>query len=541
MTIENFFGRLNEDGLFIDQIVDHRGLGEIYVHLGATIWLFVAAMIAIIFIWANFGRREQGWLALISGIFFVGLIGFGEAAEHFFTAQWHDFFHYLHILAAPVSLFFLYLAVDELRLLYYYNSSKKTLNPRTTAAILGAVVATSAILGYQGAAALSLRIEMPILSITLIPTVVIAYMLVRRSFDLYREQYRVPLFNLSTVSTILTLIPLMAWGAVMLSLVIWLCRAADIASAGLAYAVFHTIQDLFHGGMGAVMLGSVMILVLARDTAAVEDSIVQSAKLISLGEMTVDVAAELNNPLMSIVGYTTLILEDEEVPAGRRRDLELVLREASKAVDMTKHLLDFAGRPKPKLQVMDIEGPLDGALELMAGRMRQAGVKIVKSMQKPLPFVSIEPDQLKQAFVNILNNAVDAMPGGGQLEVYVTAQEREIEICFTDTGTGMSTETIERIFEPFYSSGSKQGTGLGLSLALSIAKEHGGEVEVSSQKGIGSTFTIKLPTIEPADAPVDQGGAGPLLLDEGPGESVVAAASLSSPSPARGVRSKLLN
>ena len=536
MTIENFFGRLNEDGLFADQIVDHRGLSEIYVHLGAAIWLFVAAMIAIIFIWATFGRREQGWLALISGIFSVGLIGFGKAAEHFFTAQWYDFFHYLHILAAPVSLFFLYLAVDELRLLYYYNASKKTLNPRTTAAILGVVVVTSAILGYQAAVALDMPIEMPILSITLIPTVVIAYMLVRRSFDLYREQYRVPLFSLSTVSTILTLIPLMAWGAVMLSLVIWLGRVADIAGAGLAYAIFHTIQDLFHGGMGAVMLGSVMILALGRDTAAVEDSVIQSSKLISLGEMTVDVAAELNNPLMSIVGYTTLILEDEEVPARRRRDLELVLREASKAVDMTKHLLDFAGRSQPKLQVMDIEGPLDGALGLMAGRMRQTGVKIVKSMQKPLPFVSIKPDQLKQAFVNILNNAVDAMPGGGQLEVYVTAQEREIEICFTDTGTGMSTETIKRIFEPFYSSGSKQGTGLGLSLALSIAKEHGGEMEVSSQKGIGSTFTIKLPTIESADALADQGGAGAHTVDDGPDAAAVAASGVSLPSPAAGAR-----
>ncbi len=121
-------------------------------------------MLAIIFIWANFGRREQGWLALTSGIFTVGLIGFGEAAEHFFTAQLHDFFHYLHILAAPVSLFFLYLAVDELRLLYYHQSPKKVLTIGTTAAILGAVAATSAILGYQASAALDLPIEMPILS-----------------------------------------------------------------------------------------------------------------------------------------------------------------------------------------------------------------------------------------------------------------------------------------------------------------------------------------------------------------------------------------
>ncbi len=289
----------------------------------------------------------------------------------------------------------------------------------------------------------------------------------------------------------------------MLSLAIWLGRVADIAGAGLPYAIFHVIQDLFHGGMGAVMLGSVMILVLARDTAAVEDNIMQSAKLVSLGEMTADVAVELNNPLMSIVGYTTLIMEDPDVPPGRRRDLELVLREASKAVDMTKQLLDFAGRPEPKLKVMDIEGPLDEALELMGGRMRQADVKVVKSMQKPLPFVSIEPDQLKQAFVNIMNNAIDAMPGGGQLEVYTTAPGPEVEVCFTDTGTGMSKEIIDRIFEPFYSAKGTPGTGLGLSLALSIAREHGGSLEVSSQKGIGSSFTLKLPTIAEVAATLD--------------------------------------
>ncbi len=494
MNLEAFFGRLNEDGLFSDQLVAHRGLSEIYVHLGAAAWMSIAALMAVIFIWANFGQRRQGWLALNSGILFVGLIGLGEAAEHLFAPGVSDFFHYLHILAAPVSLFFLYLAVDELRLLYYHQASKKALTIAGSVLTLFAVLVTAGILGWQSGSALNLPIEMPILSITLIPTVVLAWMLVRRSLELYYGQHRVPLLNLSTVSTILMLIPLMAWGAAMLSLVIWLGRVADIAAIGPLYAILHSIQDIFHGGMGAVMLGSVVFLIIAKDTAAGESSVVQSSKLVSLGEMTADIAAELNNPLMSVVGYTTLLMEDQQMPVARRRNLEQVLVEASKALDMTKTLLDFVGKPKPKHRLTDIEEPLDAALTLMDGRFNQGGVSIVKSMQKPLPFVSIDPDQLQQAFVNILNNAVDAMPGGGQLDVYVTFEGADVEICFSDTGTGMSQERIDHIFEPFYSSKAGEGTGLGLSLALKVAKDHGGTMEVESKLGIGSTFTIKLPT-----------------------------------------------
>src|SRR3990170_3908373 len=128
MIASSFFGQLNANKQLIIQMVDHKGLAEIYVHLAASIFLFAASLLAIFIIWLNFGRRGQGWFALRMGIFFIGLIGLGEAAEHFFPPQGHDFFHYLHMLAAPMSLFFLYLAVNELQLFYFDLEPKRMIS-----------------------------------------------------------------------------------------------------------------------------------------------------------------------------------------------------------------------------------------------------------------------------------------------------------------------------------------------------------------------------------------------------------------------------
>lgn len=495
MIEKAFFGQLNSKGLFANQLVDHKGLAEIYVHLGSSFFLFAASLLAISIIWLNFGRRGQGWFALRIGIFFVGLIGLGEAAEHFFSAQGHDFFHYLHMVAAPLSLFFLYLAINELKLLYFDLKPKRMIGngPLYLIALAGIVVA--AILGYQAKANWDVTVELPFLTITVIPTLAIAYMLVKRSADLYRAQNRVPLFNLSIFSTTLALIPLLAWGAVVLAVAIWLGRVADFLQWAPAYVVTHTIQDMFHAGVGASLMGSSLMLMLSRDTKATEGRLIQSGKLVALGEMTANVAADLNNPLMSIIGYSTLMLEDRKIPAARRKDLEMIQHEASRAAKVTRDLLDFAGKRQPRFQVVDMELPLDQALSLMESRLNQAGIAVVKSMQRPLPFISADPDQIKQAFVNVMNNAIDAMPRGGRLEIYTSKKDNNIEISFSDSGDGIPEEMLARIFEPFFSLRAEGGTGLGLSLAKSVIQQHHGSIDVSSKLGAGTNFTIKLPAV----------------------------------------------
>ena len=128
MIASSFFGNLVDKNVLVNQFVDHKALGEIYVHFAATMFLFAASLLAIFVVWLNFGRRGQGWFALRMGIFFIGLIGLGEFSEHFFSPKGHDFFHYLHMLAAPMSLFFLYLAVNELQLLYFDLEPKRMIS-----------------------------------------------------------------------------------------------------------------------------------------------------------------------------------------------------------------------------------------------------------------------------------------------------------------------------------------------------------------------------------------------------------------------------
>ncbi|MDP1807959.1 MAG: ATP-binding protein [Actinomycetota bacterium] len=495
MTASSFFGQLNSSNQLINQLAGHRGLAEIYAHLIAGAFLFCASLLAILMICLNFGRRGQGWFALRMGIFFVGLIGLGETAEHFFPPKGHDFFHYLHMLAAPMSLFFLYLAVDELRLLYFDLEPKRIISNKNIYLIAAATVFLAAGLGSQSTARWDRALELPFLTITVIPTLVIAYLLIGKSIELYWAQNRVPLFNLSIFSTNLALIPLLTWGTVVLSVVIWLGRVAGYINWAPGYVVFHTIQDLFLASIGASLMSSSLMMLLSRNTKTTENRLIQSAKLVSLGEMTANLAKDLNNPLMSIIGYSSLMLEDRKIPAARRKDLETIQQEAARAAKITQDLLDYTGKRQSRYQVVDIELPLDQALSLMESRLRQTDITVVKNTKRPLPFISADFDQIKQAFVNVMNNAIDAMPRGGRLEIYVTKDGGQVEVSFADSGDGMSEEMLERIFEPFFSSKTEGGTGLGLSLAHSVIRQHNGSIDVSSSPGFGTNFTIKLPAV----------------------------------------------
>src|SRR3989304_8795937 len=180
--------------------------------------------------------------------------------------------------------------------------------------------------------------------------------------------------------------------------------------------------------------------------------------------MTANLAMDLNNPLMAIIGYSTLMLEDRKIPAARRKDLMMIQQEASRAAKVNKVLRDYAGKRQPRFQVIDIEVPLDQTLSLMEPRLRQGGIAVVKSMQRPLPFVSADPDQIKQAFINVMNNAIDSMRRGGRLEIHITKGANNVEVSFSDSGDGITEEMLSRIFERSFSlKPDGGGTGLGLS------------------------------------------------------------------------------
>jgi signal transduction histidine kinase len=229
-----------------------------------------------------------------------------------------------------------------------------------------------------------------------------------------------------------------------------------------------------------------------------ERRLIQAEKLAAVGEMAAGIAHELNNPLTTVTGFTELVLDDLPEDAEGRPDLELVLREAKRARDVVRRLLDFSRRSESERTRVDLNELLDDVLSLTNHLMHTSGVQLEVSLSKNLPWVSVDRNQMKQVFLNLFHNALQAMPTGGQLFVRTGARQRGgrkwVIASIRDTGAGIRPENKERIFEPFFTTKSGQGgTGLGLSVTYGIVTDHGGEIDVESEVGRGTNFTVWLP------------------------------------------------
>ena len=229
-----------------------------------------------------------------------------------------------------------------------------------------------------------------------------------------------------------------------------------------------------------------------------ESRLVQAAKLAAVGEMAAGVAHELNNPLTTALGFTELVLEDLPEESSIRSNLELVLREAQRARDVVRRLLDFARQGESVHIRSNINEIVTDILALVNHLLRTSGVQVFTSFADGLPWVSVDRSQMKQVVLNLIHNALHAMPTGGELHLTTASRRRDkkdwVAICLKDTGMGIAPDDLERIFEPFFTTRSKDGgTGLGLSVSYGIVADHGGLIEVESQVGKGSIFTIWLP------------------------------------------------
>jgi signal transduction histidine kinase/CheY-like chemotaxis protein len=227
-----------------------------------------------------------------------------------------------------------------------------------------------------------------------------------------------------------------------------------------------------------------------RETQA---QLIQAAKLAAIGEMAAQVAHEINNPLTSVLGFASLLVEQLPADSSLHADAGLIMTEASRARDIVRDLLDFS-RQRPFFpQTIDVNGVLRQAV----GLIRLQGVMSVtidEQYADDLPPIEVDPSRMKQVFLNIINNAVQAMPKGGLLTVRTGASVDEVTVAFADTGPGIAPEHRERIFEPFFTTKSEvNGTGLGLAVSLGIVRQHGGTIDLVSELGKGSTFTIRIP------------------------------------------------
>lgn len=229
-----------------------------------------------------------------------------------------------------------------------------------------------------------------------------------------------------------------------------------------------------------------------------EARLIQAAKLAAVGEMAAGVAHELNNPLTTVVGFTELALEDLPIDSPVRADLDLVLKEARRARSVVRRLLDFSRQAETVRVKADLNEIVDDVLMLTKHLMHTSNVQSEIRLGESLSWVLVDRNQIKQVVINLVNNALYAMPEGGRIVVETAEQQRYsrnwITLTVRDTGVGIPPENLERIFEPFFTTrGDRGGTGLGLSVTYGIVTDHQGMIEVESKTNSGSTFIVWLP------------------------------------------------
>jgi two-component system NtrC family sensor kinase len=231
-----------------------------------------------------------------------------------------------------------------------------------------------------------------------------------------------------------------------------------------------------------------------------QNQLIQSEKMASLGKLAASIAHEVNNPLAGILTTAKLLLRtlqegplDERGQAGFARNLKLVERETHRCTAIVRNLLDFARQREPALKPVDVNACAEEALSLLRNQMAIQGVAL-ESRLGDLPPVQADFGQLRQALVNVLLNACEAMPGGGTLAVSSRpgADGASVEIEVRDTGSGIAPEHVSQIFDPFFTTKEK-GTGLGLSVVYGVVERHGGRLDIESAVGRGTAMRIRLP------------------------------------------------
>ncbi len=215
-------------------------------------------------------------------------------------------------------------------------------------------------------------------------------------------------------------------------------------------------------------------------------------RLVSLGRLSAGIAHEIRNPLTGV----SLLLDDlHDRLIASSADQQLIRRaldEIERLEVLVNELLEFAALPKPKLQLDDLGGILRDILFLVEKQCRKANICLEQKIAPDLPIFPLDRDKLKQAFLNLVNNAIEAMPAGGILTITAWQQDDQVLVAVADSGEGIPPECQRLIFEPFYTS-KGEGTGLGLSITHNIVSEHQGRIEVQSLPGQGSTFTLCFP------------------------------------------------
>jgi two-component system NtrC family sensor kinase len=226
-----------------------------------------------------------------------------------------------------------------------------------------------------------------------------------------------------------------------------------------------------------------------------QDQLVQSEKLASLGQLAAGVAHELNNPLATILLFSDILLNESNPDDQHRTDLETIVRETQRCKTIVASLLDFARQHQVEVQELDLNALIRTIVNIEQRREVYTSVEIVEELNPDIPTIQADPAQLQAVFINLMSNAVEAMPQGGKLTIRTQpGPPGMVFVVLEDTGVGIPPENLAKLFTPFFTTKPiGKGTGLGLAITYGIIKMHRGQINVQSRVGKGTSFSFQLP------------------------------------------------
>jgi two-component system NtrC family sensor kinase len=228
-----------------------------------------------------------------------------------------------------------------------------------------------------------------------------------------------------------------------------------------------------------------------------QEQLIQSEKMSAIGQLIAGVAHDLNNPLASVVGFSDFLTEGVDIPPALAEPLHVIRQEAERAATIVKNLLSFARRQAEERRLHTIRPLLESVIALLRNQLMAHKVETTLEVEADIPEIELNANQIKQVFVNLLNNAAQAIATtgrGGLIRVTVRRWLDGVAVTVADDGPGMPPDIATRVFEPFFSTKPEgEGTGLGLSICQGIVKEHGGRISLETTPGRGATFMVQLP------------------------------------------------
>ncbi len=230
-----------------------------------------------------------------------------------------------------------------------------------------------------------------------------------------------------------------------------------------------------------------------KDKEKLQDQLRHADRLATVGELSAGVAHELNEPLGTILGFAQLIEKSDKLQKQVKVDIEKIIKSSLHAREIIKKLMFFSKQMEPKKTQVNLNQVVEEGLYFLESRCAKEGIELIRSLEPNLPIITADAIQLNQVLVNLIVNAIQAMPKGGKLNIKTFSTDDYVSLVIQDTGIGMSKEVMKHVFEPFFSTKEiGKGTGLGLSVVHGIVTSHNGIIKVESEVGNGSRFEIQF-------------------------------------------------